>query len=70
MFDYSMALDHSGIVDFSRASSRKSISHSYVDILFHSILRDINSPGGPNLGTKIQKVGVFFFFFVSEESDQ
>ena len=58
-----MAIDHSGIVDSGRSSSGKPISHCYVDILFHSILRDIDSPGRLNLGTKIQKVRVFLPVF-------
>lgn len=53
MFECGMATDHSRIVDFGSSSSRRPISHSYVDILLHSILCDIDSPGRPNLGTKI-----------------
>ena len=53
MFNCSMVIDHCGMVDFGRPSSRKPISHSYVDILFHSILCGIDSPGPNNLGTTI-----------------
>ena len=53
MFKCGMATDHSGIMDFGRSSSRNPISHSYVDILFHSILCYFDSPGRLNLGTKI-----------------
>ena len=63
MFECSMAIDHSGIVDFSRSSSCKPISHGYVDILFHSILCDVDSPGRFNLGTEIQEVRGFFSVF-------
>ena len=62
MFKCGMASDHSRIVVFGCSSSRKPISHSYVDIFFHSILCDIDSPGHLNLGTKIQEVRVFFLY--------
>ena len=61
MFECSMAIDHSRVVDFGCRSSRGPVPHSYVDILFHFILCDMDSPSCLDLGTKIQKVRTFSF---------
>ena len=48
-------------MDFGCRSSRGPVPHSYVDILFHFILCDMDSPSCLDLGTKIQKVRTFSF---------